>query len=168
MRHFLSLLLVTGAMLSLPPRAEAKPTCDIEHTSYAMAGRPDVEAGFRRVPKARGWISDLAFYVKAGPEGPKSWFLFDQGSSRYVSLISTEDVTKAQWHPPEGDKGPRPLGSMHFLSSADTRTWSISVPDSRSKAPKFILLPDLSEVLWYRANPRADVPTAVLEAKGCK
>jgi hypothetical protein len=127
-----------------------------------------MEAGFRRVPKVAGWLTDLAFYVRSAKSNKTYWFLFDQGTARYVNLISTEDVEKRGWSPPPSDGGVRPLGSMHYLASKDGLAYTLSLPDQRQAPPRYILLPDLPEVLWYLANPREDVPVAVFKRVGCK
>ncbi|HZZ66617.1 MAG TPA: hypothetical protein VFE18_00445 [Phenylobacterium sp.] len=160
--------LAAGLLAALPAASRTAPACPVGRAVYAMAGRPDVTAGFRFVSKREGWLSEWALYVASAKTGRRYWFLFDEGSAQYVNLISTEDVTKPGWSPPPSDGGPRPLGEMHYLASDDGLSYSLDLPDQRRAAPRFILLPDLSEVLWSRAQPREAVPVAVFKQTGCK
>jgi hypothetical protein len=57
---------------------------------------------------------DLALMLTPSA-GLAYWFLFDEGSARYINLISTTDVTLKGWEPPMDAKGGRPLGEMHYF-----------------------------------------------------
>jgi len=140
--------------------------CPVEQAHYAMEGVPGVEAGFSPVGHHAGWKSDVALYVRTPAH--MDYFLFDQGSARYVRLISTTDVTASGWKPPDPDGGVRPLGSMEYFSlHADGSFYQDVIPKAGDEAPARIFLPDLAEVMWYRGEPRQDVPHAFLILARC-
>ncbi|MDE1146891.1 MAG: hypothetical protein PW843_09755 [Azospirillaceae bacterium] len=163
-------LIVALAACSAPGQSPAAATideCPITDTLYTMRGRPDVTAGFRDVGQHREWAGTLAFHVTSARSGRSYWFLFDQGSAHAVNLISTTDVVAPGWQPPNADGGVRPLGEQHFLAADGDLTFAAALPKTGAKAPRYILLPDLSEVMAHKADPREDVPTAFFEATGC-
>jgi hypothetical protein len=98
--------------------------------------------------------------------------MFDQGSARYVNLISTFDVTKPGWHPPgpDGPASERPYGHMHYLSADQGLTFSLDFPTQRKPVlPMYILLPDLPELMWYGTPPmeREGAPLAFFKLQPC-
>ena len=160
--------LLIAASILFPSLSQAAPQCKVDHAEYVMTGRPDITAGFRAIPHLKGWVSDVALYVDFHRTGQRYWFLFDQGSSHYITLISTDNVNAPSWSPPSADGGHRPLGSMTYWSSKDGLTYPLVVPKNDQEADKIILLPDLSEIMWYRASPRVDVPTSAFMLRKCR
>lgn len=134
--------------------------CPVERSHYGSTADPAWSAGFKAIGKKKGWISDLAFYVRSAKTKHTYWFLFDAGSARYVNLISTFDVTKPGWHPPgaDGPSSERPLGEMHYLGADKDLGFSLAIPAQSKPAPAYILLPDLPEVMWYKAATRENAP----------
>jgi len=152
------------AVLALAPACAH--ACPVEQAHYVMDGQPGVEAGFRPVGRYKGWISDVAFFVRTPAR--TDYFLFDQGSAPYVSLISTTDVTEVGWAPPDPDGGVRPLGGMTYYSlHADRSFYQNVIPKAGEEAPAQIFLPDLAEIMWYRGEPRQSVPHAFLTLVQC-
>src|SRR6185295_7617599 len=96
--------------LMLAASIPAQSGCPIERAAYAMRGDARLTASFRDVGTHAGWPGRLAFGVRSARTNRTLWFLFDRGAARRINLISTEDVTRPGWRPPEADGGRRPLG----------------------------------------------------------
>ncbi|TWB37268.1 hypothetical protein [Nitrospirillum pindoramense] len=160
-------LLCAAAIGLMPAIAAAKSPCTIDRASYQLHGNPQFTAGFRDVGHHENWQSTLAFFVRSNSTGKTYWFLFDAGTARYINLISTTDVTAPGWHPPDPDGGTRPLGELHYFAANADLTFNESLPKAGDAAPDHILLPDLSEVMAYKATPRETVQTAFFDNTGC-
>ena len=132
-----------------------------------MMHDPDVTAGFHRLDHHEELLSDLAFYVRSKRRGVTFWFLFDQGSARYINLISTTDVLAKGWAPPDPDGGVRPLPEMHVLLADADFVFAQEAPKSGAAPPAYILLPDLSETLHQSATPGWDILTDLFKFDGC-
>lgn len=157
-------ILKIAAIASLGVVAQAS-ACSIENATYAYSTDKNITAQFEN--KGHGWISPLVLYVKLGPGKPTYWFLFDQGTARYTSLISTTDVDAPQWSPPSEGSGESPLGSMNYFSWGSNLRVNESVPQPHDTAPDFIFLPDLPEKLWYVARPRVSIAPGIFTLKSC-
>jgi hypothetical protein len=149
----------------------AAPACSVAKAHYVSMADPRWTAGFAPITKNRDWISDVAFFVRSAESRRTYWFMFDQGSARYVNLISTFDVTRPGWHPPgpDGPASERPYGEMHYLSADADLKFSLDVPFQKTSAPTYILLPDLPEWGWYRTPPmeREGAPLAFFKLQSC-
>lgn len=169
--------LVVAAMLCTlsPVMAAAEEPCTVMHAQYGMIDFPALSAGFRKIEPHPDWLSDVAFYLHSAETDRTFWFLFDGGTGRYVYLHSTTDVTRKDWVPPESngafdgavDGGERPLGTQHYLAADKDLRFTLEIPKSDSVAPAYILLPDLPEIMWYKAEPREGVPLAFLKLTDC-
>ena len=149
------------------PVAAADGDCAIENAQYRLMHSSAVSAGFRAIPKHPEWLSGIAFYIRSNTTHRTFWFLFDAGSGRYVHLISTADVTGSDWAPPPPQGGPRPLREMLYMAADDDLRFSLVIPQQGSKAPTYILLPDLPERMWYEAEPREAVPLDIFKLIRC-
>ena len=164
-RSMLLAFLVAGA----PVVAPAAKTCRVEQARYAMLGHPGFTAGFQALPKGSKTLTDVAFFFQSEATNRSFWFLFDRGSARYINMISTPDnPTSKGVRAPLNDDDARPLGEMHYLPADRGLKFSLTLPAKGQTAPAYILLPDLSEAMWYRApEPREDVPLAIFKLSGC-
>lgn len=144
--------------------------CPTERARYELMGAPSFTAGFRPEPKRPGWLTDVSFFVRSAGSGKTFWFLFDAGTARYVNMISTTDLTAPGWVPPDPDGGVRPLDDMHYLAADAALTFDPNLPRQGAPAPAYVLLPDLSEKLWYgqRDGAKEGVATAFFKLKGCQ
>ena len=164
---------VLGLFLALgaPSLASADPApgCKTANARYEMMGTPGFTAGFLPQPKRQEWPTNVAFFVRSAQSGKTFWFLFDAGTARYVSLISTTDVTAPNWTPPDPDGGSRPLRDMNYLATDAALKFSLDLPRADAPAPAYVLLPDLAETLWYgqRDGAKEDAPTAFFKRVGC-
>jgi hypothetical protein len=161
---------VFGLALSVASLPAGQP-CRVEDATYTLSADPAFTAGFRSRPPIAGWLTDVFFYVRSAKSGRTYWFMFDEGSARYVTLISTTDVTRPDWRPPSPDGGPRPLGDMTYIAAdRQLRFQQREIPKRRDVAPYYVLLPDLPEKLWY-AMPlewgREGVPMGFFKQSGC-
>jgi len=162
---------VVGFMLMIgsSPLAVAGSACATGHARYDLMGAPGFTAGFVAQAPRRGWLTDAALFVHSAASGKTFWFLFDQGSARYVNLISTTDVTVPGWAPPSPDGGERPLRDMHYLAADSGLRFDAVPPRATAVAPTYILLPDLSETLWYgqKDGAKEAAPTAFFKLTAC-
>lgn len=158
-------LISFAAMLGALPAA-AQPRCTVANAHYEMKGHPEFSAGFKRLPTDAHWKNDVAIYFHSTQSNQTYWFSFDEGSARYINLISTSDPTNKDWRIPD-HSSPRPLGEMHYLSADDGLNFSLSLPSGSEFPPKYILLPDLANTMWYSGSPRESVPIAFFVLKGC-
>jgi hypothetical protein len=159
-------LFVLCSVTSFANAGQPPVACDIARARYHLSSLPTFELSFVNIGKKEDWLSDLA--LKLTPNsGSSYWFLFDAGSARYTNLVSTRDVTSKDWSPSTGGSGGRPLGEMHYFSWSHNFQFDERVPKSGMHAPERIFLPDLAEVMWYRASPRIDVPQGVFVLDQC-
>jgi len=153
---------------STPALAEG--ACPIERANYVSVDDPKFTAGFAIKPPGGQFVSDLAFYVHSGATSRTFWFLFDAGSARYMTLISTQDVTAKDWRPPDPDgpkNHPYPSFEMHYLQSDSGLHFRYNAPRYGQAAPAYILLPDLAERMWYAIEPREGAPVGVFKLSNC-
>lgn len=142
--------------------------CSITRAIYVAKSDPRVSARFVSLPHGRpkGWLSDIALSIHL-PDDRRYDFLFDAGTARFITLISTLPLNRPSWQPPDPDGGTRPLGTLTYYGMDRDRRFIEDVPVSKSSAPASIFLPELSEALWYRASPRFDLHNTLLEYRGC-
>lgn len=154
-------------MLGLLSSVRAAETCTVPKAHYTLSSDKRVSISFIPVGKHDEWRSDVALRIDT-KGGPSYWFMFDGGSARYVNMISTTDVRTSGWVPPTGDTGTRPMGEMHYFAWSGEYEFRAEYPQSTAMAPERIFLPDLSEAMWYRANPRVAVKHGVFIMDGCR
>jgi hypothetical protein len=163
--------IAAALLLLMPASAYAAPQCVVEHARYVSMSDPQWSAGFQLVPQNPGWVTNVAFAIRSAATNRTYWFLFDAGSAKSVNMISTVDVTRPGWHPPapDGPSSERPLGEMHYLPADSQFAFSLTLPKPGRPAPAYILLPDLPEVMWYRADvaAREAAPLAFFKLSGC-
>jgi hypothetical protein len=159
MRRLLSVLL----LLSLPAWA----ACPAETARYT-AKDPRYTAGFATKPAGGDFVSDLAFYFHGDVTHRTLWFLFDQGSAPVMRLISTEEVTRPGWQPPDPDgRAHRPAFDTIYLQAGLDLYFRPQAPHKGGDAPAYILLPEMSEKMWYGIEPREGAPIGVYRLTGC-
>ncbi|HEX4711479.1 hypothetical protein [Phenylobacterium sp.] len=168
MQPFKRLLVPLLLAAAFPFAARAQVACPIERAHYVLRGTPNVTAGFQNLPKLQGWLTTIAFHIDFRNEGDRFWWLFDQGSSRFLTMISTTDVNAPGWQPPDEEhKGAKPLGTTHVWYADQNYVLSYSMPDQGTAAPQHILIPDLEEIAWYGLKPRRGIPTAFFDLATC-
>jgi hypothetical protein len=162
-------MLIAAAMAIALTQATApkhEHSCKTEYARYTMMREPGFTAGFKRLPSNAEWINNVAFYLHSRQSKHTYWFLFDRGSSPYINMISLPNPTKKPWKTPDPD-GPRVMEEMHYIPADRSLRFSIEIPTAEKAAPYYILLPDLTEVLWYSARPRESGPLAFLKLTHC-
>lgn len=142
-------------------------SCPIEKAQYRSLDGQAITAEFRAIGDHRGWPSDLALEIHT-PAHETYWFLYDRGAARYITLISTTDVTQPGWAPPPHDGGERPLGEMHYIAADSRLRIDQTLPDAGDQAPFYILLPDFPEILAHRASPAESVSLSFLGLVDCE
>lgn len=156
--------------IALPARSPAaQPSCPITRAVYTAQSDIRVSLRFLQLgPRApKGWPSELALSIRL-PDHGRYDFLFDAGSARFISLISTLPVDAAGWMPPDPDGGVRPLGSLTYYAMDGADHFLEVVPSRDSPAPRAIFMPLLSEALWYRARPRFDLRNTLFVFTRCQ
>jgi hypothetical protein len=157
------------AALMVPVAAHAQSGCELEQARYVLRGEPSVTAHFQDIPQYPGWLTNVVLKVDFAKEGDGFWWLFDQGSARFLNMISTTDVNKPGWVPPSDTNRERgPLGETHVWFATRDYRLSYRLPQQRQTAPQHIFIPDLEELMWYDAEPRRGVPTAFFDLVSCK
>jgi len=136
-------------------------SCAPEQARYVLREDPAITARFLIVDTTPDWPSGLALRLHSTRTGRDYDFLpWHGGSDGRLKLASTTDVTAPQWHTPDPDGGPRPIGDVEYIgANADYRLLSDG-PRRAEPAPAHFLLPDLREALWYRAAPDRRESTA--------
>ncbi len=162
------LLYISLAALALMAGRSFAGTCSYGGAHYVLDGDPNIQASFKTIPRYDGWLSDVALEITANNGRNKLWFLFDQGNSPHINMISTTDMDVKDWSPPSHDGGKRPYGETQYLSAnKNYKFLADTVPQSTQTAPDKILIPDLSNIL-FMAYRRGDVRHAFFELKSCK
>lgn len=148
----------------LPAISMASTSCPIERAHYTYTNGYGV-ADFAVLKGARNWISNLALQVavKDQDSNPKAnqgirvfWFLFDQGSARFVELRPFVDGSRL--HKRSLESGSNDESSLlddgpNYYSWGNNMEISGVAPRSGSPAPEFIFLPELPNILWYSLPP---------------
>lgn len=152
-------------VLMMLTSTQAFASCDILHADYKLKNYSGITAGFARIPDSSNYISDLSLFLHSNKLNKTYRFAFDKGSARYVTLLSLNSLE----HPKDSVSGKTgPLPDMHYFSSDSNLNFTINLPTSRSKAPNYIFLPDLEEVLRYTAAPSEDIPVGLFQFTNCK
>lgn len=143
------------------------PSCPVDHAHYRYSGG-DGEADLSVLPGLTGFTSKVLLHVRVSGRND-FWFLFDQGSGRYVRLVSITNPNKPGWTPPEPDGGERPLPGQTFFAWNDDLKIAPSMPQKGDRAPGYMLLPDLPEALWYgmRDGQRIAVAAGIFQLDRC-
>lgn len=142
--------------------------CKLLHARYVFSSNHNWTLQFKLVKSYPGWPTNVVLKISGKNKGDY-WFLFDQGSSRYINLISTADVEIPGWKPPTDDSSTRPLGEMHYFAwTGSNDQFLVEVPKQDDNAPQAILLPDLPEKLAYVANPRVEIAQGIFHLKRCE
>ncbi|MGY3232542.1 hypothetical protein ACVWWJ_004026 [Luteibacter sp. HA06] len=154
------------ALVGSMSATRATERCPLTKAHYTLSSDKGFSIRFIPVGKLEGWRSDVALRIdKTG--FPSYWFLFDGGSARYINMISTTNVQAANWMPPTGDGGIRPLGEMHYFAWSGKYDFNNEFPQAKATAPERIFLPDLAETMWYAASPRLGVKHGVFIRNRC-
>jgi len=153
------------AGLLLCANTMATPVCPIERAHYAYSEGPG-SADFKVLSQVDGFASPVALHLNLS--GTRDlWFLFDQGSARYVSLISVTDPTVPGWSPPDPDGGHRPIRDQKFFAWNDDLKIQEAMPQPGSPAPTYILVPDLPETLQYGVSERMAIGAGIFKLNRC-
>ena len=141
-------------LLVLPASANA---CDFAKASYTYTGDASVTARFDRSDKlSSGWLTDRYVEVTVGDE--KLYLLFDKGSGRQISLISSENP---QVSIPTPDGGVRPYGWMTFISWNKRNIVDESIP--YTSPPEFFLIPELPEKMMHARSKQVSIGSGIFE-----
>lgn len=147
--------------------AVAASGCPVPQAQYAYSAGSAV-ATFVALPHLTGFISKVALHVII--DGKRSyWFLFDGGTSRVVQLISVNDPTLQDWVPPDPDsRRGRPLADQTFLSWNDDMKILSVPPDIGTDAPRYFIIPELPDTLWYNLRDRVSLAPGIFHVARCR
>ena len=169
------LFLVTAAF---PLASYEAKTCPIERAHYRYTN--GVGAADFIVMRGMHGLSDLALHITvkdqdANPQinqGSKPfWFLFNHGSARFTSLISTTNVLSPNWTNPESKSG----GMSPLSDTPNFYAWGSDMkvlgdaPREGDAAPEVIFLPELANILYYAipSNGRLMINTGMFKFDHC-
>ena len=128
--------------------------CTVERARYALRDDPALTARFVAVDSGPDWPAHLALRLQSARSGRAYWFLpADGGSDERQMLASITDPTVPGWQAPDPDGDARPLGDAEYIGADAGYTLVERVPQRGGQAPAHFLVPDLRELLWYRAAP---------------
>lgn len=155
-----------GTLLLFSLIAQTTEACTFKQAVYVHTADSSWKMSFHPF-KHKVFLSDMAAHIENTGSKASFWFLFDAGSARYINLISTTNVLQKNWEPPDPDGGKRPLGEMHvFFWDSDMKVME-TVPQAESPAPRVVFIPDLSEVLTFRAPVRYDLQAGMFKLDYC-
>lgn len=135
-------LIAAVALANVGPAERAK-SCKILKADYAAAGKPQYRLKFVKLGSPA--VSDIGLHIFSSDPRAELWYFPDEGSAPRVSLISTTNPTVPGWHP-EPDGGVRPHGSATLIAMAADGTIMPNVVTSRSRAPRYVIVPELGQV----------------------
>ena len=148
------------------PRAFPGP-CPTSRARYELRGDPAISAGFKPYSsRPKDVASDVYMFVHSRRTGSTYWFSLDWGSARIISVYPIADPepqrTGQEPHSPMMADIQMSLwltdGRLNFLGSE---------LEGRDPAPKYFLVPELENNMWYGAVPREPVGTAFFVLKAC-
>ena len=146
-----ALLLAIGAAPAAPTK------CSMLDAVYKSADDPRFILTAARLASHSEVVSDIGIHLRSNSPEDESWWYFDEGSARRISLISTLDPTLAGWKA-EPDGGTRIYGSSAFIGMSDKGDIVESAPQANSEAPYYIIIPELAEM--YRKHKKEHRPSA--------
>ncbi len=138
--------ITAAVMASYPLTAMA---CTATHAIYTLDGSPAIRAHLEPLGSHGRSPGETALVIESTAVHKKIWYLFETGSGPSVHLISTEDVSQANWTPPAPDgRAHRPLFDTEYLeTSEDDHFLRTRVPHVADEAAAKLLVVDLSEAL---------------------
>jgi hypothetical protein len=151
--------------LALSLASAATVACPIERAHYTYSAGQGA-ASFAVLDDLTGYVSKLSIHLQLAGKRDL-WFLFDAGSARYISLISVTDPRMPGWLPPDPDGGKRPIAAQKFFAWNDDLKIYEDVPQAGTRAPKFILIPDLPETLQYGSRDRLAIGAGIFKLDRC-
>ena len=131
--------------------------CSMLDAVYKSADDPGFTLTAARLASHSEVVSDLGIHLHSNSPEDESWWYFDEGSARRISLISTLDPTVAGWKA-EPDGGTRVYGSPAFIGMSIKGNILESAPQANSEAPYYIIIPELAEM--YRKHKKEHPPSA--------
>lgn len=146
----------------------ASTTCPIEHAHYVYTDGLGV-ADFTVIDKPDDFRSGLVMHLSFKDKEKRDfWFLFDQGNSRSISLITTSDPAAAGWTRPDPDKHDNHLipNQMYYSWNSDMKI-GIHEPEPGDPAPEFIFVPALPNALEASFRDRIYIGAGIFKRARC-
>jgi len=143
--------------------------CSFEHAHYVLDHESSFTAGFQPIAKWADWPTDVALFVHSRKLNKTYWFVFDKDQDAHTYLIMTTDVRAKGWRPPGVEARSGSLAGDGYLALNAAHDFLPGLPGQSAAAPKYMLLPDLPNDLWYEAdvNTRTGVGLSLFELKTC-
>jgi hypothetical protein len=161
------MLAAVMAMVVLGEATSAIAACPIERARYRMVHGGPFVLGFHKVTKGRDWVSDLTLFLHSERSNQTHWFMFDQGSARYVSLLAVDDVSAKGWTAEGAVNGKPLMDAMDYLAADQGLRFNPGAPTSKDPPPAYIVLPDLPEVMAKSAQPPETAPLDMFKFHRC-
>jgi hypothetical protein len=143
-------------------------TCPLDGALYQLRGAPGVTARFEARTPSADWVAKFGLSIRSAKTGATYFLLPYSGNGQGITthFASVMDLNA----PPDPDsaKG-RPIGDLDYLAVDQSYRFDQSFHAETGKhAPAHILIPELQEALWYRADKREGVPMAFFDLVGCR
>jgi hypothetical protein len=144
----------------------AASACPINRAVYSITG---FEGGFRGVRSGPREMRGLVFFIHSLRRNRTFWFSPRTTGPDHIELtpIAIRDVRRRGL--PARGANDSIVRSLDYLATDAAHRFLIAPPTRSSKAPAYILLPDLPEVMWYGVDdPREDAPLGFLRFSACR
>lgn len=128
-----------------PALSKTMATCPFIKSIYVSKGPKSYILTFATLRANSGIMNDFALRIQSSNKSVTRWYYFDGGSAREVPLISTLDPTKAGWKFAPDEK--KPYGNVTYIGLDHDGTIADIAPRANDKAPAFIIIPELPQVL---------------------
>jgi hypothetical protein len=160
--------LTLAAALSGPlPPANAG-ACLTRNAHYVLRGDPKVTVEFGRyLRRPESFASDLYLVYHTRHTGHTYWYGMDWGSDDIFKLYPVGKPGKGYYHAASGD-GRAVLSDDMTIWGTDAQLNFIDEwAESRGRAPKYIFIPELNDVMRHDPNDPEVVATAFFILKSC-
>ena len=161
-----ALTLVAALSAPLPPPYKA--ACPTSRARYVLRDQPKISLRFQRYgdPLQRG-VSDVYIVLHSERSKKTYWFEMDWGTSSIRNVYPIYDpVLGAVPSSDKADKAP-PYDNMTIWTADGALRFYEDDIEGAHPAPKYILIPELSDAMWYGGEPRESVGTAFFILKSC-
>lgn len=142
--------------------------CPIVGAKYSSMANPGLTARFNLIGNRSSNFRDLQLSLHSAQDNSNFYFFFYGGTARHIFLQSvSDDLANLSSNKSPGEKA-GPLGDMEYISADNNLKFNMEIPNSSNQAPKYILLPDLPEKMWYNdLQQRKDFVLSFFKKTAC-
>jgi hypothetical protein len=160
--------LALAAALSGPLPPAYKGACPTSRARYVLRHDPKISLGVSRYPSMVAHrVSDVYIFVHSRHSGKTYWFELDWGSSSIRNVYPIKNPEIEPKNPNNQVEKAPPYDNMTILTLDEKLNFTLDEFEAATPAPKYILIPELQDAMWYGAEPREGVGTAFFILTGC-